>query len=161
MRQMVERGFGYWEPEYIVAENNGEICDPFRTSNPLYKDYKGFIEDYKNHNIALKNALLKCDVFILTLGLTEAWFFAHSEKYTSVSPHKIEPSLLRQKNLSVEDNIKELEKYMLFTKNTNQISNLLYLFHQYHLIKLFLKRTMLYLQHVYQNLFLELQPTNL
>ncbi len=122
MRQMVERGFGYWEPEYIVAENNGEICDPFRTSNPLYKDYKGFIEDYKNHNIALKNALLKCDVFILTLGLTEAWFFAHSEKYTSVSPHKIEPSLLRQKNLSVEDNIKELEKiYAIYKKHKPNI----------------------------------------
>ncbi len=122
MRQMVERGFGYWQPEYILAENNGQLFDPFRTSNALYKDYKGFIEDYNTHNKALSNALMKCDVFILTLGLTEAWYFAHSERYTSVSPHKIEPSLLRQKNLTLEENIQELEQlYSIYKKHKPNI----------------------------------------
>ena len=110
MRQMIERGFGYWDPEYIIAEDNGKLIDPFRACKTLYDDYQGFIDDYKRHSSLLKKALYKCDVFILTLGLTEAWYFAHSGKFTSISPHKINPILLRQKNLNVEENLAELEK---------------------------------------------------
>ena len=110
MRQMIERGFGDWEPEFILAEDKGKLIDPFRACKTLYDDYEGFIKDYKLHNDFLKKALYKCDVFILTLGLTEAWYFAHSGKFTSISPHKINPILLRQKNLSVDENICELEK---------------------------------------------------
>tara|TARA_B100000242_G_scaffold191830_1_gene138187 strand:+ start:2003 stop:3370 length:1368 start_codon:yes stop_codon:yes gene_type:complete len=110
IRQMIERGFGYWNPEFIIAENNGKLIDPFRSVANLYDDYEGFLTDYEKHNKALKKALLKCDVFIITLGLTEAWYFAHSGKYTSVSPHKINPVLLRQKNLNLDENLKELEK---------------------------------------------------
>ena len=67
IRQMVERGFGYWEPEYLIAENNKKLIDPFRSVNNLYNDYEGFLKDYKKHNMALKKALVKCDVFIITL----------------------------------------------------------------------------------------------
>ena len=83
----------------ILAEDKGKIIDPFRTSKNLYDDYEGFLVDYKKHSAALNKALNKCDVFILTLGLTEAWYFAHSGKYTSISPHKINPLLIRQKEL--------------------------------------------------------------
>lgn len=122
MRQMVERGFGYWNPEFILAEDKGKIIDPFRTSKNLYDDYEGFLVDYKKHSAALNKALNKCDVFILTLGLTEAWYFAHSGKYTSISPHKINPLLIRQKNLSVEENIDELEKlYAIYKRHKPSI----------------------------------------
>jgi len=122
IRQMIERGFGYWNPEFIIAEDNGKLIDPFRSVINLYDDYEGFLIDYKKHSKALKKALLKCDVFIITLGLTEAWYFAHSGKYTSVSPHKINPVLLRQKNLTLDENIKELEKiFDIFKKHQPNI----------------------------------------
>ena len=122
LRQMIERGFEDWEPEYLLADDNGKLIDPFRTTKSLYNNFQDFKKDYQNHTSCLKKALLKCDVFIFTLGLTEAWYFAHSGKYTSVSPHKVNPVLLRQKNLSVEDNLVELEKiYKIYKKNKPNI----------------------------------------
>lgn len=110
MRQMVERAFGLWEPERVIIETNGRIIDPFRAVKSNYVDYAGFELDYRTHSEALKRALLKCEVFVLTLGLTEAWQLAHSGSYTSLAPHQIDPALLRRKELTVEDNVTELER---------------------------------------------------
>ena len=122
MRQMVERGFGLWEPEHIVVKEGDKIYDPFRSVKPLYSNYEEFVVDYNKHTIALRSALLSCDVFILTLGLTEAWYFAHSGAYTSVAPHKIEPTLLRRRSLDVNENVNELESlFATYRKNKPNI----------------------------------------
>ncbi len=110
MRQMVERAFGEWNPEPIVTNINNKLRDPFRSITPTYDDEKGYFLDYKKHTEALRRALTKCDVFVFTLGLTEAWQFSDSGDYTSISPWQVEPSLLRKKNLTVQDNIDELER---------------------------------------------------
>ncbi len=110
MRQMVERAFGCWEPEKIIARDGSRILDPFRDVRPLYSDEEGYERDYQAHTEALKRALLKCEVFVLTLGLIEAWQFAHSGDYTSIAPWKIEPALLRRKELTVAENVEELER---------------------------------------------------
>lgn len=110
MRQMVERAFGLWEPERVVTKVNSRFIDPFRSTKALYTDYQGFVDDYHNHTAALRRALLSCEVFILTLGLTEAWQFAHSGAYTSIAPFQIDPVLLRHRELSVDENVLELER---------------------------------------------------
>ncbi|MDZ4816282.1 MAG: GSCFA domain-containing protein [Verrucomicrobiota bacterium] len=110
MRQMVERAFGLHEPETIIARDGKRIIDPFRAITALYKTEEGYLEDYRKHNEGLRKALSKCEVFILTLGLTEAWQFVHSGQYVSVAPWKVEPVLLRKKNLNVKENVEELEK---------------------------------------------------
>lgn len=110
MRQMVERAFGEWEPEKLVVDDNGILRDPFRSIKPMYSDTSGYEDDYQKHTVALREALLKCDVMILTLGLTEAWRFAHSNDFTSINPWQIEPSLLRATQLNVQQNVAELER---------------------------------------------------
>jgi len=110
MRQMVERAFGLWRPEKIISRDGDRILDPFRAVKPTYHDMAGYEADSEAHTAALRRALLKCEVFILTIGLAEAWRFAHSGSYTSSSPWKIEPALLRQKELSVAENVAELER---------------------------------------------------
>jgi hypothetical protein len=110
MRQMVERAFGLWDPEKILADAGGRLLDPYRSVSPTYRDREGFLKDFASHNAALKRALERCDAFILTLGLTEAWRFAHSGEYTSVSPWQVEPSVLRCHDLTVSENVAELER---------------------------------------------------
>ena len=110
MRQMVERAFGLWEPERVVTKVNSRFIDPFRSVKALYTDYQGFVDDYHSHTAALRRALLACEVFILTLGLTETWQFAHSGAYTSIAPFQIDPVLLRHRKLSVDENVLELER---------------------------------------------------
>ena len=117
MRQMVERAFGVMQPEKILVQDDRRLVDPFRSIQPLYNDLAGFSGDYQQHNEALRRALLKCEVFVLTLGLTEAWRFAHSGEYASLSPWRIDPSLLRPHQLSVAENVAELERlFEVYTK---------------------------------------------
>ncbi len=112
MRQMVERAFGEWEPDPLLYESNGKLKDPFRSIAPLYQDEDGFLNDYAEHSAALRRALTKCKVFVLTLGLTEAWKFAHSQDFTSVAPHLVHPTLLRRHELTVAENVAELERLL-------------------------------------------------
>ncbi len=110
MRQMVERGFGLWEPERVLVRDGARIIDPFRATKAGYRDDAGFEKDYETHSAAIRRALLKCEVFVLTLGLTETWQFADSGSYTSLSPWKVDPALLRHRLLSVAENVAELER---------------------------------------------------
>ena len=52
----------------------------------------------------------ECDVAILTLGLTEAWRFAHDRTWLSYIPFGTAPELLERHNLTVEENIANLQQ---------------------------------------------------
>jgi len=110
MRQMVERAFGEWKPEKLVLGTDPFI-DPFR-GTPNYKDEAGFHKDYEDHSAALNRAMSKAEVFILTLGMTEAWYFAHNGSFTYASPRATDRTLLRCVNLTVEQNVAELERLL-------------------------------------------------
>jgi hypothetical protein len=112
MRQMVERAFGEWTPEPILTRDNGVWLDPFRRVKATYDDLEGYLEDRERHTQALRRALSACEVFVLTLGPTEAWKFAHSGAFTSVGPWKVEPTLVRPHNLTVEEHVEELERLL-------------------------------------------------
>lgn len=117
MRQMVERAFGVSTTEQIIVRNHGRLLDPFRSIRPFYQDETGYLDDYERHTAALRRALEQCDAFILTLGLTEAWKFAHSGEFTSVAPYRIDPSVLRPHELTVAENVAELERlYSVFRR---------------------------------------------
>jgi hypothetical protein len=123
MRQMVERAYGLWTPEPILIRKKNGFIDPFRALNPLYKDINGYISDFNNHNTALRSALDACDVFILTLGLTEAWKFSETGDYASTAPvFHVDPTLIQSVDLSVEDNLNELERlYAVYKKHRKGI----------------------------------------
>ena len=122
MRQMVQRAFGEWEPEKILVETKGKLRDPFRSIKPLYTDVDGFLRDYCEHTQALNRALSKCEVFIFTLGLSEAWKFSHSGEYVSVAPHNVDGFLVEPHNLNVDENVAELELlYSVFRRHNPRI----------------------------------------
>ncbi|MGE4218174.1 MAG: GSCFA domain-containing protein [Alphaproteobacteria bacterium] len=117
MRMMVERAFGLWTPEKILMAANPRIIDPFRSA----KDFNT-LEEYEarweEHNAALKRALTRCEVFILTLGMTEIWKFADSGLSTAAAPTVGDPTLVRYHNLTVDENVAELERiYALFQEH--------------------------------------------
>ena len=122
MRQMVERAFGLWEPDKILVKDGDRLIDPFRSIRPNYADESGYLSDFDRHTEAIRRALMKCDVFILTLGLTEAWKFAHSGDYTSVAPYRIDPTLIRPHELTVAENLEELERlFSVYRKHNPKI----------------------------------------
>jgi hypothetical protein len=112
MRQVVERAFGVWSPPRLVVRRGGRIVDPFRTINQSFASIAEYDADREAHTQALRRALLKCDVFILTLGLTEAWQFVPTGDYVSVPQLAAAPALFRRRRLSLEENLAELERLL-------------------------------------------------
>jgi len=117
MRQMVERAFGEWIPDKLVLRSRPEIVDPFRAYT-YARDWDTYHREFDEHNAALRRALEKCEVFIVTLGMTEAWYFANDGLFTNATPRSKEAILLRHKNLSVADNVVELERlYAVYNRH--------------------------------------------
>ena len=109
MRQMVERAFGEWVPERLVVSTRPKFMDPFRSTSDC-DSVESYLATWKEHNEALGRAMRNCEVFILTLGMTEAWVFADSGLATSASPIFGDATLTRYKNLTVDENVQELER---------------------------------------------------
>ncbi len=110
MRQVVERGFGEWSPPGLVTRRGDRLIDPFRTVTLPYATLTEYEADQRRHGEALGRALKRCDVMILTLGLTEAWQYLPTGDYVSTPQLDHAPSLFRRRQLSVEDNVQELER---------------------------------------------------
>ena len=105
-----------------LSRDKGETQGSFRSIKPLYTDVDGFLRDYCEHTQALNRALSKCEVFIFTLGLSEAWKFSHSGEYVSVAPHNVDGFLVEPHNLNVDENVAELELlYSVFRRHNPRI----------------------------------------
>lgn len=109
MRMMVERAFGEWIPDKTLIASKSRVLDPYRSAGDV-STVEAYLDKWHEHNAALKRALTRCRVFILTLGMTEVWRFADTNLSTGVAPHRGDPTLFRHHNLSVEENVAELER---------------------------------------------------
>ncbi len=109
IRQLVERGLGLTELQPYIFEQDGVWRDPYRDcltfSSP--DEYASSIPIFTQ---ALQRALLEAEIFILTLGVNEVWYFKHDGTYLSRVPWKLSPTLLGKKVLSVEENTTELQR---------------------------------------------------
>jgi GSCFA family protein len=113
MRQVVERAFGLWSPPRVIARTrDGRIVDPFRTVTQSFRTAEEYEADRERHTDALRRALLKCEVMILTLGLTEAWQFTPTGDFVSLPQLARAPGLFRRRRLSVDENLAELERLL-------------------------------------------------
>lgn len=121
MRQVVERAFGEWDPPKILVNSRKAYRDAFRAFTD-FDSIEGYHQKWQEHNVALGRAFKKSKVFILTLGMTEAWFIGGTDFATSTSPRRCDPTLFRHKNLSVDDNVRELERlYAVFKRHNPDI----------------------------------------
>lgn len=76
LRQLIDRVYGRFQPtEDIWEENDGVWLDPFRpTIQPGgFTSPREYAIDRERHFAAVREAFETLDVFIFTLGLTEAW----------------------------------------------------------------------------------------
>ncbi len=74
--QLVERAFGIFEPrEPVWTKTGGLFVDPFRPGIHVsgFVSVAECLEDRRQHLAAVRAVLESADVFVFTLGLTEAW----------------------------------------------------------------------------------------
>ncbi|WP_201304707.1 GSCFA domain-containing protein, partial [Vreelandella titanicae] len=73
--QLTQEALGYRQPQEIIWTRNGRYFDALRPSvDPVgYDDSDSVFKSRKKHLAAVKMMLEEVDVFVFTLGLTEAW----------------------------------------------------------------------------------------
>ena len=124
LRQLIERAYGAWCPDMLLVNSPEEgWSDPFRSVYPEYSDLDGFKKDYVKHTKALRRAFDTCRVFIITLGSTEAWQFAHSGDYlVSESRSRNRWPSLHRKTLTLEECNQDLSRFVeLYRKHVPNI----------------------------------------
>ncbi|MGP6088767.1 GSCFA domain-containing protein [Antarctobacter jejuensis] len=78
LRQLLERAFGQFEPEekvWVSPEPGTGVVDPFRPQvQPNgFTDAEELQLDRRQHLACVRRAIEDMDVFVFTIGLTEAW----------------------------------------------------------------------------------------
>ena len=121
--QLVEKAFGYRRPAKILwttKGSNGETvyCDPFR-EEVEFPTIEGFEKNYDAHLAAVRSVFLETEVFIITLGLNEVWYFKPDGTAFSRSPWRTAPSLVEHKILTVEENVELLQRMLDILREHN------------------------------------------
>jgi hypothetical protein len=113
--QLIKRAKGTFIPDEIIWYNGKELNDPFRPGI----NFKNFTEsefnfDNKLHLEAVKRAVVRCDTFIFTLGLTEVWMNKKDKSVYPSCPGVIagifDPTKYELLNLSVNDIFNDLQE---------------------------------------------------
>jgi len=125
LAQLFERAYGLWQPKEDMWEVDGRFYDPFRPS--MAKE--GFASaaelqaDRAKHLRAIRQVFETADVFVLTLGLTEAWVNREDGAAYPICPGcgygTFDAEKYAFKNFSVEEVVEPLERFLrgLFEKN--------------------------------------------
>ena len=110
-RQLIEKAFEVRQTPKILwtMEMNGKLryMDPFR-ENISFSSPEAFESNYNNHIKAARDAFCEMEVFIITLGLNEVWYFNADSSVFSRSPWRVAPSLVTHRVLTVEENVQDL-----------------------------------------------------
>jgi GSCFA family len=107
-RQLVEYAFGLRTMPRIVWELGEHFLDPFR-DGVKFNSIDEYEANYEQHVAAARAAFEQAEVFIITLGLNEVWYFKMDNSVFSRSPWRIAPSFVEHKTLSVAANVAELQ----------------------------------------------------
>lgn len=110
--QLVEKSFGLINiPPILWTINDGTIQyrDPFR-EDVFYHSIEEYNRDYYQHINKSKQALEEAEVMVITLGVNEVWYLKNTEFAFAQSPWNISPLLCDRKVLTVEENLKYLQR---------------------------------------------------
>lgn len=114
-RQIVEKSFGLRNPAKILWSHQNEgttkYCDPFREEIE-FPTPQAFERNYESHRNAARAAFLEAEVLIITLGLNEVWYFRPDGSAFSRSPWRTAPSFVEHRTLTVEENVRELQRML-------------------------------------------------
>ncbi|MDP4984135.1 GSCFA domain-containing protein [Pseudoalteromonas tunicata] len=100
-----------WNPEL------NRLYDPYREGVD-FSSPEAFYDDYPKHVEAVRQAFLQTEVFIITLGLNEAWQFRDGT-FASRNPKANSYHLLQHRVLTVDENVQYLETFYAILKEYN------------------------------------------
>jgi GSCFA family len=126
LHQLLARAYGQFEPAADFWDRaDGRVADPFR---PQIQP-KGFVSrteaglDRTQHLAAVRRAIEEMDVFVFTLGLTEAWVDQHDGTVFPLAPGvaagRYDPRIHHFRNFGCAEVIEDLNRSIEFIRARN------------------------------------------
>lgn len=106
-KQLAEKAFEIKKFKHIIAKHEELYFDPYR-ENVFFYSPAAYFADYPKHIEAIRNAFLKTEVFIITLGLNECWQLLDGTVISRNPRAEMHP-YLKHKVLSVQENIDNIQ----------------------------------------------------
>ncbi|MEQ8196109.1 MAG: GSCFA domain-containing protein [Rhodospirillales bacterium] len=129
-RQLAEKAFGRRElPKLLFEQDIGDgkvlYGDPFR-EGVFFGSEAAFDANHKKHIAAAREAFLKSEVFIITLGLNECWEFIPDGSVLSRSPRNADlMGLVRPKVLTAAENVENIQTFIDIIREHNPAMKLI------------------------------------
>ena len=118
-RQIAEHAFGEREPQKLLIpvtkrQPSGEIIgsyvDPYR-EGIYFESVEAYEANYPVHIEASRQAFLRSEYFVVTLGLNECWEYLPDRSVIARNPRELNiRPLLRPRVLSVDENIDNIQR---------------------------------------------------
>lgn len=117
-RQLAEKAFDVRRPRRILVPSHLQVgkaekipifVDPFR-ENVYFRTREAYEANYEKHMNAIREAFLRSEFFVVTLGLNECWEFVPDGSVLSRNPRELDLyPLIRRRVLSVEENVANIQ----------------------------------------------------
>jgi hypothetical protein len=122
-RQLVERAFGLRKMPKLLWANRTEdgkhqLMDCFR-EDIVFDNVEEYERDIEIHTAAARQAFLKAEVFVMTLGMNEVWYLKSDNTALARAPWGIASSLVEGRILTVEQNVYELQRMLDIWRSYN------------------------------------------
>lgn len=110
--QLFERAYSLYEPLHDAwLREDGRYIDPFRPQiqSQGFETIEQLLEDRESHLAAVRTVFEDCDVFIFTLGLTEAWISKQDGAIFPIAPGVVSPHVDRDSYEFHNFNVAEIQ----------------------------------------------------
>jgi hypothetical protein len=127
LRQLLARAYGQFEPRSHSWQLHGthHVIDPFRPQIQPggYVSERELDLDRQQHLTAVRKAIEAMDVFVFTLGLTEAWCDSRDGAVFPLAPGvaggSYEPEIHAFHNFTVDETVKDMQESIDFIRSVN------------------------------------------
>ncbi len=118
-KQLAEKAFSIRHFKKLLFKlDNGYFIDPYR-ENVFFISEDAYENDYCKHIAAVRESLLQCEIFVLTLGLNECWEFVEDGTVMSRNPRANIYPFVKHKVLTVQENIDNIQRFYDIVKSHN------------------------------------------
>lgn len=117
-KQLAEKAFGIKKFDKLLFQSEtGHYVDPYR-ENVFFNTKEAYLSDYDKHIQAVKDSFLKCEVFVITLGLNECWELPDGT-VMSRNPKSNTYQFVKHRTLTVDENVNNIQSFFDIIKRFN------------------------------------------
>lgn len=122
--QLFQRAYGLFDSvDRAWLRNDGKYVDPFRPQiqDVGFETPEGLGADREAHFVAVQEMFETCDVFVFTLGLTEAWCSRADGAVFPLAPGVVAegPGEYRFENFSIESMVSDFTRFFGMLREVN------------------------------------------